>query len=400
MLFARRFTTLNNAQKIALIIFFSSLYFYSHVSTLYLQERGLSLFEATSLNAILMAALFLAEAPTGVIADKIGRKRAVIVALALQVSGEVLYLFARNYWAFALISVIAGLGFAFSSGCLEALIYDTLPTEKRDLAMKKAMGLTTTAHHLAFLLAPLAGGLLIPVFVLDRFLLAVLLTACCVALALLLAFTLEESADAQERQSQSLRQILHEGVQQLHQSRRLQWLLLINMLTSAFAMTLITLYQPYFRQIGLSAFWMGLAFAVGAGLAALGVSNSHRWEEWLGPRLALWSAALLPGIGYLLLAVSRTAPAALGAFILAYSTITWKEPLLSAYINAQIAPAQRATVLSFVSLFVNAYVAAMMLLVGWLADINLRYAFALIGGVIIAATVCLRVDKVTKYTAD
>lgn len=396
MPFVRRYSSLNNAQKIALIVFFSSLYFYSHVGTLYLQARGLNLFEVNSLQAILMAALFLAEAPTGVIADKLGRKRSVIVAMALQLAGEVLYLFSRSYWAFAVISVIAGLGYAFSSGCMEALIYDSLPTEQRDLAMKKAMGLTTTAHHLAFLLAPLIGGVLVPIFTLNRFLLAVVLTAGCVAMGLLTACTLAEAGDVAERQSQSLRQILGAGMQQVRHSRRLQWLLLINLLTSSFGMTLVTLYQPYFSQVGLSAQWMGLAFALAAGLAALGVSNSQRLEGWLGPRLGLLLAALLPGLGYGLLAGAGSAPAVLVAFVLTYSAAPLKEPLLSAYINREIAPAQRATVLSLVSLLVNAYVAAMMLLVGWLADVNLRYAFALIGGVITVAAVALRVDKVAK----
>ena len=147
------------------------------MGTLYLQARGLTLFQVTSLNAILFVALFLAEAPTGALADKLGRKRSVIIAMALQALGEVLYLFSRSYWAFALISVIAGVGFAFASGCVEALIYDTLPAEGRDKAMQKAMGLNGLAHQLAFVFAPLLGGLLVPVFTLNRFLLAVLLTS-------------------------------------------------------------------------------------------------------------------------------------------------------------------------------------------------------------------------------
>lgn len=395
-----RFATLTNTQKIALITFFSSLYFYSHVGTLYLQMRGLNLFEVNSLNAILMGSLFLAEAPTGVIADKLGRKRSVIVAMALQVLGEVLYLFSRSYWAFALISVIAGVGFAFASGCVEALIYDTLPKEQRDLAMKKAMGLKGLAYQLAFLLAPILGSFLVPVFTLNRFLLAVFLTACSVAVALLVAFTLEEPTNAAGRQAQPIGQILVEGVQQVRQSRHLQWLLLISMLTSTFTMTLVGLYQPYFSQAGLSAFWMGIAFAGGAALAALGVSNSHRIERRLGPRLGLLVTTLLPGIGYLLLAVVHAAPVVFLAFVFTYGTATLKDPLLSAYFNARIAPAQRATVLSFISLFVNSYVATLILLIGWLADRDLRYPFALIGGVILVATVLLRVDKVGVVAKD
>lgn len=363
------------------------------MGTLYLQARGLNLFQVTSLNSILFCALFLAEAPTGVLADKMGRKRSVIAAMALQVLGEVLYLFSRSYWAFALISVIAGVGFAFASGCVEALIYDTLPAEERDRSMQKAMGLNGLAHQLAFVLAPVLGSFLVPVFTLNRFLLAVLLTACSVAVALLVALTLEEPP-AVARQAQALGQIVSAGIQQLRRSRRLQWLLLITMLTSTFTMALVGLYQPYFATLGFSAFWMGMAFAAGALLAGLGASVAHRVEGLLGPRTGLFLVTLLPGIGYLLLAFATSDGLAFFAFIATYGTATLKEPLLSAYVNQPIVADQRATVLSLINLLVSAYVAAMMLVMGWLADFDPRYAFMLIGGVIVVATLLLRVDRV------
>ena len=101
----------NNVTKIALITFFSSLYFYLHANFLYMQERGLSLFQANSIWAIIIGAIFVAEVPTGVVADRIGRKYSVVAAMALQLLGEVLYLFARGYVAFVLIAIIAGVGY-------------------------------------------------------------------------------------------------------------------------------------------------------------------------------------------------------------------------------------------------------------------------------------------------
>ena len=61
--------------KLALVLFLSALYVYLPVFTLYLQSNGLSLLQVNSLWGILVAALFLAEVPTGMLADRIGRAR-------------------------------------------------------------------------------------------------------------------------------------------------------------------------------------------------------------------------------------------------------------------------------------------------------------------------------------
>ena len=50
-----------NTRKIVFITFFSSLYLYNHVGTLYLQARGLNLLQAGSLWSIIVATIFVAE---------------------------------------------------------------------------------------------------------------------------------------------------------------------------------------------------------------------------------------------------------------------------------------------------------------------------------------------------
>jgi MFS family permease len=282
---------------------------------------------------------------------------------------------------------------------VEALIYDTLPVEPgnqpaRDAAMKRAMGLVGFAYQLAFFLAPISGSFLIPVYTMARFLLIVLLTACSVGVALLVAFTLEEPAQPYQHGEQSPLLTLRKGVTQLRRTPRLQWLLLIAVLTATFSMILVGLYQPYFSQVGILAFGMGWAFAIGALVAGLGERYVYKVEQWLGPRLGLWTVTILPGLCYLGFALVSSAPLIFLLFVLTYGTTTLKNPLLSAYQNALIVPQQRATVLSLISLCTSFYVALLSLVVGWLADIDLRYGFALIGLIIVVATLVLRVDRV------
>ena len=80
------------------VTFFANLYFYNHIGTLYLQTRGLTLGQIGSLGSILIVSSLLAEVPTGILADKIGCKWSVVIALFIQTAGEYLYLFTNNYW--------------------------------------------------------------------------------------------------------------------------------------------------------------------------------------------------------------------------------------------------------------------------------------------------------------
>jgi len=158
---SRSSVKLDNATKMAVVMFFSNLYFYSHIGTLYLQTRGLNLLQINSLWSIILAGILVAELPTGVLADRIGREWSVVVALFLQAMGEFFFLFAGSYLAFVLIAVLAGVGFAFLSGASEALIYDSLPIQNRETRMKKAMGLVGGLYQLAFFVAPLLGGIIV-----------------------------------------------------------------------------------------------------------------------------------------------------------------------------------------------------------------------------------------------
>jgi MFS family permease len=147
----KKMLALDNVKKLAIVTFFSNLYFYNHIGTLYQQTRGLNLLEVSSIWSIILCTIFLAEVPTGVLADKVGRKWSVVMALLLQTIGEFLYFFASNYFTFVLIAILAGVGYAFLSGANEALVYDSLPEKDRKNEMKKSMGMIGSSYQLAFL---------------------------------------------------------------------------------------------------------------------------------------------------------------------------------------------------------------------------------------------------------
>jgi MFS family permease len=384
---------LDNAKKLAIITFFSNFYFYNHIGTLYQQTRGLNLLQVSSIWSIIVGTIFLAEVPTGVIADRIGRKWSVVIALFLQALGEYLYFFAKNYVTFVFIAILAGIGYAFLSGANEALVYDSLPEDNRETNMKKSMGLIGSAYQLAFFAAPIFGGLIVSQLVLEKFLTAILLTAISVTIALLISLTLKEPQDSDQPAAESPLTIFREGLIEIRNSKRLQWLIAIAVLTSTFSNALISLYQPYFAEASVPTFWIGASLSFGGLLAFILQKYAYRIEQKLG-KLGFFIISVWPGIMYILLAMASIPALLIPFFILAYASMELRTPLLSSYKNEQVQSKNRATVLSLFNMFAMLYVALMGLVFGKIADYSIPIAFTCIGVLIVLFAVILRTDKV------
>ena len=101
----------------------------------------------------------LAEIPTGLFADKFGRKKAVIVGYVCLVGGGIGLAAAQNIWWLVIGGFFDNIGRAFISGALEALVYDNLEEKDKHSIFDKLVGLRTQTGILAFSIAVIIGGL-------------------------------------------------------------------------------------------------------------------------------------------------------------------------------------------------------------------------------------------------
>jgi len=382
-----------NVTKLAMAYFFATLYLYIPVGTLYLQSKNLNYVQINSLWGIIVGTMFLTEVPTGVIADRLGRKRSINVALALQVLGEVVFIFADSYWPFALAAMIGGLGFAFASGSLEALVYDSLKTKGREDEMSKAMGFIGSAQRLANLLAFAVGGLLVVNLTQERFVLAIAVTACAVAVGWLVSLTLKEPPiELKQGDSDSSLKLLVDGVKTLRNDKQFRGLVLLALATIPFSDYLLNLYQPRFVNVGVPPIWLGLALALASGISIFGARYAYWLEERLGTKASLLLVTGLPGVLYLVMAIVVHPVFTVLAFCTLYSSMSLKGPIFSGHLNKHIESKNRATVLSLISMFSGIYVALMGLLIGRIGDFSLTYAFIFMGITVLVGSLLFRVD--------
>jgi MFS family permease len=382
-----------NVTKLAIAYFFSTLYFYIPVGTLYLQSKNLNYTQINSLWGIIVGTMFVTEVPAGIVADRLGRKRSVNMALGLQVLGEVVYVFADGYWPFALAAVIGGLGFAFGSGSVEALVYDSLKTKGREDEMTKAMGFIGAAKRLANFLAFAVSGLLVINLTHERFVLAIAVTACAVAAGWLVSLALEEPQIGSMREDgdSSLR-LLVDGVKMWQSNKQFRRLVLLALATVPFSDYLLNLYQPRFVDVGVPLVWLGLALALASVLSIFGARYAYWLEARLGTESSLLLVTGLPGALYLAMAAALHPVLSVLAFCTLVGSMSLKDPVFSGHLNRHIESKNRATVLSLISMLSGLYVALMGLLIGRIGDFSLTCAFVFMGVIVLVGSLSFRVE--------
>jgi MFS family permease len=382
----------DNITKAGLINFFSSLYFYLPIATLWYQSRGLSLMQVGTLNAILTITIFLTTVFTGMFADKFGRKPAVVMALILQLLGEIIFLVSNSFPMFIICSISAGLGFSFWSGAFDALILDSLKEYNKQDQVQKTIGSISALKGLSTILGAGASSIIISQLVSSRFTLAIILTIVSVSIALFISLFIREPQRLETHHGLSPKELLDKSILLLKKNRKLSRLVALGILTTPFTAYLISFYQPYFVNLHVPGHWFGLAYSIGGLLVLLSSKYAYLFEKKLGGKTALLLFTLLPGIFFGLMAINGNPGFAIAFFCLNYGSAALQEPLLVDYTNRHIPSESRATLLSFIGMLSSLYVAVMGPIIGRIADYSIPAAFMLMGGIIVVSALLFRIN--------
>lgn len=83
---------------------------------------------------------FVFEIPSGYISDRIGHKKALVIARTTMVLSTVCYIFANEVWWFFAGAILLAIGLAFVSGTSAAFMHDTLVVLGKDAQYASIMG--------------------------------------------------------------------------------------------------------------------------------------------------------------------------------------------------------------------------------------------------------------------
>src|SRR4051794_28229073 len=132
------------------------------INTIFLLDAGLSNTEAFAANAFFTAGMVLFEVPTGIVADTIGRRVSYLLGTVTLTISTLLYVYLWQieapFWAWAISSMLLGLGFTFFSGAVEAWLVDALTATGYRGRMETIFGRGQIVSGSAMLVGSVAGG--------------------------------------------------------------------------------------------------------------------------------------------------------------------------------------------------------------------------------------------------
>lgn len=348
---------------------------------LYLQRsRGLSLTQITSLDAPFWLLIVLAEAPTGAVADRWGRKRSLLIGAVVFAIAIFLFGVGETYWELLIAYLVWGVAQTLGSGADTAFLFENLRAVGRESEFRKALGRVQAYESAAALIAALIGA---PLAAATTLSFPIVLSA---GIALLVVLGMREPPIAHSERPAYFG-IMREAALYTLRHRALRAMLLLRAVILGFGLTVSLFTQPFLAEQGVPVASFGLLLtpirllAIGGALLAYRVA--HRTGE---RRLYLIVGGGMAAAMLLLATTPRLALFPMFA-VISLGVVTFG-PVSNDFVNRHSPAHLRATISSLGQMAFALVLAVFEPLMGFVADrtslggmfLMIGLATALLGG--------------------
>jgi predicted MFS family arabinose efflux permease len=354
----------------------STSYLFLPVLITFFVSRGLDFTHIALLNSVYALTAIVFEVPTGALADRFGRCRAMMLGSLLMAIGCVVDFNGRDFWTFALGEGLLALGMTLTSGADSAYLYDLLLACGKEQEYRRHEGSATAAKLLGAAAALVAGGFVgrsAPAATYAA-------TACVCAAAALVAMMMREPPIQRDDDSDFLHGMAH-AARAVVTRPPLFFAVGLSVLLFTLLRMGLYLYPPYLEHAGLDTAWIGIVLALLYVVGAAGAQRIEWFRRRLGETGLVWAMPLLLAVSY----------AGLGRFVAVWGVALLAmqslvngiySPFSKELLNREIADSgQRATVLSVESMARRLAFGAFAPIAGLLIDGHgLHAAFYLCAG--------------------
>jgi len=361
--------------------FFGSLIPAYVIERLFFEIRGMTVQMVVFVEIIYAVTIVLLEIPTGIAADKWGRKKMMLLYAVMGCCEFLILLFSARFWHFTAVGVLAGIGNAAASGSENALLYDSLLQAGRQQQFEKHLGRLHAVEFAAIIIASLSGAFLAGKFGFElNYRISVVSSALALVAALLLS---EPRVHGAGEEPIPIRKFLAESIAFFRANQGVVAVLLAGISSGAALNYLDEFWQIYLNRIHIGVSCFGLFITAMMLLQLPGSLLAHALKRKFSCRALLTAVCAVFTACFFCLFIIRSTAGIIAAFVI-YLMSGLVDPLVSGYLHHRADSAMRATLDSFRSLALRAAVTMVGLGFGYFSD-----RFEIFGGFAFLAAVCV-----------
>lgn len=396
---------MTNVTRLKVIELVDGLHFATIITNLFAIANGVPLYQAVIAQSVFSAVVLLMEVPTGLVADKFGRRTSLILGYILGALGVATIVISPTTFGLYLMQLVRGTGNALISGANEALLFEA--SKEEGLNYKKQSSIVLSNGIAGLAIAGVVSGIAYARYDDASFVPLLLATVVMQLIAAILAYSIklkdEAAGEAILKKEMRMWEMLGELITLLRKNKTIFAFTMVGLLTVCNEYFLYGTYGPYFKEFGVSNFWVGAAFSLGLLLNFFLQRNVHRIEKHLTFEKAFTLIKAGTVLGYLGLALVTQDTFMVIILISTIGVFNIERPLVSDIVNQELENSVRATVLSGMSLVSRLSRTGLTLILGAIvAGWSLRLSYFVMGtfvavGLVISYWLLVRCGCVRKF---
>ncbi len=306
------------------------------VYVVYFRHWNVTLFEVAVLAAVFEATIIVFEVPTGIFADRFGRKLSTLTGfLFFSISGFIFFSF-RSFWGFLIAEIVFGVAETFISGALEALAVESLESDEQQAGLFASRSAFRT---FGILVGMVSAGYIADKYLAELFIPVIILGVFGIVLSLLLkeVRATSEGNNGSSGSSESIIEIIAGN-------RAIMALFAVGLLANFVYEGPDQFWQVLFSEIKrISPLNFGYLTAIGLILVTVSIKFTERLYDKLSSYLTV--IFLITAISFFVISKLSIYPAMAG--IVAYFALKeFVRPAISTHLNRRFESSNRATYLS------------------------------------------------------
>ncbi len=371
--------------------FFVELKTINAVIQLFYLSRGLDLGQIVFLSLVWTATSFLCDVPSSFLADKFGRKKLIMIGILLTSLSTLLLFFAHGFPYFVLTYIIGAAGYSFFMGADHAILYDSLKEVGEETGANRVAGKYFSSASLPKIIMPFIGSFIARSLLPSQFLIIIAIDFVGTIISLIIASFITEP-HFEERPNKKL-SLLKEGIRLIQSDKVLLKFALNKITIFQAAFVYWKVYQVLLKDSNMPIVYLGLIYTAFQGVLFLMFWNTEKVQNWVGKMNFILYPQVL---GFLAIIASLLTSNLVVLFISCVVLLTVgtiRDPLFLSQMQSRIPSFNRATATSTLNTIKNISDIPLLLLVGYLAKININYVLIVSGILFLIPILFLRIKK-------